>query len=79
MVKKKYAAAPGYRIQVSLLLAEGLAVGTLILGRIGLVGTHQNALQRAEVCFIAMMRALMDSAFDALVCIAVHSLRLLFG
>ena len=37
------------------------------------MGTNQNSIQRAEVCILAMMRALLNSTFDALVCIAIHS------
>ena len=61
-----------------LLLAEGHAVRALIHGRIGLMGADHNPLQRTVVGLIAMMGALLDSAFDALVCIAVHSEILLF-
>jgi hypothetical protein len=43
------------------------------------MGTDQDALQRAVICFIAVMRTLMDSAFDALIGMAVHSLFLLFS
>ena len=56
-----------------LLLAEGLAVGALVHSRICLVGTHQDALQGAEVCVLAVVCALCNGAFNALVCMAVHS------
>ena len=56
-----------------LLLAEGLAVGALILGGIHLVGTHQNLVQRAVVLAGAVISALLNGAFDALVCIVVHN------
>ena len=52
---------------MTLLLAEGHAVGALILGGIALVGAHQNALQSAVVAGVGMVGALMDSALDALV------------
>ena len=61
-----------------LFLTEGHTVGALILGGIPFVSTNQNALQRAEVRFVAVVCALMHSAFDALIGIAVHSLFLLF-
>ena len=58
-------------------LAERLAVGTLILSRICLMGTNQNAVQRAVVLTVAMICAGLDGAFDALVCVAVHDFLLL--
>lgn len=62
-----------------LLLTEGHTVSALVLGGITLVGTNQNAFQRAVVLGIAMMGTLMDSTFDALVCMAIHSLFLLLS
>ena len=56
-----------------LLLAEGLAVGALVHSRICLMGTHQDALQGAEVCVLAVVCTLCNGAFNALVCMAVHS------
>ena len=58
---------------VYLSLAEGLAVGALVHGRIGLVGTHQDLIQRAVVLILAMICAGLDGAFNTLVCMAVHS------
>ena len=55
-----------------LFLPEGLAVGALIHGGIHLVGTHQNPIQGAVVLSVAVVSALLDSAFDALVCMTVH-------
>ena len=51
----------------NLLLAEGHAVGALILGGVALVSAHQNALQGAVVTGAGMVGALMDGALDALV------------
>ena len=53
-------------------LAEGLAVSALILSRICLVGTHQNAVQRAVVLAVAVICAGLYGAFDTLVCIVIH-------
>ena len=64
--------------QYYLFLTEGHAVGALINSRICFMSAHKNTLQRAVVGLIAVMCALMDSTFDALVCIAVHNLFLLF-
>ena len=36
------------------------------------MGTNQDAVQRAEVGFLAMMCALLDSTLNALVCMTVH-------
>ena len=55
-----------------LLLAEGLAVGALVLGGIHLVGTHQDPVQRTVVLILAVISALLDGAFDALVGMAIH-------
>ncbi len=68
----------GSRNHLRLFFAEGHTVGALILGGIALMGTYQNPLQRAVVCFVAVVSALMNSTLDALVGIAVHDLFLLF-
>ena len=36
------------------------------------MGTHQDLVQRAEVFVLTMVGTLLDSAFDALVCMTVH-------
>ena len=64
---------------VFLLLAEGLAVGALVHGRIGFVSTYQDAVQRAEVLVLAVISALLDSAFDALIGMIVHTKYLLLS
>ena len=61
-----------------LFLTEGHAVGALILGGVSLMGTDQDALQRAVIRFVAVMGTLMNGTLDALVGIAIHSLFLLF-
>ena len=55
-----------------LLPAEGLAVGALVLGGVGFVGAHQDPVQGAVVLVAAVVSALLDGAFDALVGVAVH-------
>ena len=55
-----------------LLLAEGFAVGALIHGGVLLMGAYQDAVQRAVVLSIAVVSALLNGAFNALVCILVH-------
>ena len=59
-------------------VSEGLAVGALVHGGVCLVGTNQDAFQGAEVCILAVMGALCNGAFNALVCMAVHEFDLLF-
>ena len=54
------------------LLAEGLAVGALVHGGIGLMSTNQDPVQGAVVLIVAVVSALLDGALDALVCIAIH-------
>ena len=51
---------------------EGLAVGALVLGGVGLVGAHQNAVQRAVVLVLTVVCALLDGALDTLVGMTVH-------
>ena len=63
---------------MSLLFAEGLAVGALVHGGVCLVGTDHDPIQRAVVLVLAVVCALGNGAFDALVGIAVHSFDLLF-
>ena len=36
------------------------------------MGTHQDLVQRAEVFVLTIVGTLLDSAFDALVCMTVH-------
>ena len=59
------------------LLAEGLAVGALVLSGIHLVGTHQDAVQGAVILVFAMICALLDGTFDTLVGMTVHRKSLL--
>ena len=68
------AAAFAAAIFAGSLLAEGLAVGALIHGGIGLMGAHQDAVQRAVVLVLTVVCALMDGAFDALIGVAFHDI-----
>ena len=70
--RKNAAAKAAAKQKAYLLLAEGHTVGTLIHGRIALMGTHQNPLQRAVVLLAAMVGAGLHSAVDALVGMTVH-------
>ena len=56
----------------SLLLAEGLTVGALVLGGVRLMGTHQDPVQGAVVLVIAVISTLLNGALDALVGMTVH-------
>ena len=69
--------SPAGNDSVSSLLAEGLAVGALVCGGIGLVGAHQDPVQRAVICLLAMVLALLNSTLNALVCMTVHGIILL--
>lgn len=71
-VKKKKNRGGLRRRVAQLLSAERLAVSTLVLSGIHLVGTYLNALQRAVICGIAMIGTLLNAAGDALVCMIVH-------
>ena len=57
---------------MQLLLAEGHAVSALVHGGIHLVGAYHDLVQGAVVLVAAMVGALLDSAFDALVGMTVH-------
>ena len=57
---------------ILLLLAEGLAVSALVHSGICFVGTNQDTLQRAVVGIAAVVCALLNGAFDTLVCLAAH-------
>ena len=64
----------------SLPLTERFAVSALILGGVGLMGTHQDPVQRAVIFAVAVVSTGLDGAFDALICMAVHvNFLLLFG
>lgn len=79
IVKKKFAAGHSCRENGTLLLlTEGHAICALINSGICLMGTHQDPLQRAVVCLITVMGTLVDGTLNALVCVAVHNLFLLF-
>ena len=71
LVKKKLRQQCAAVIQ-KLLLAEGHTISALILTGICLVSTNQNTIQRAIVLAAAVVGALLNSTFDALICIAVH-------
>ena len=44
------------------------------------MGAHQNSVQRAEVFRIAVVSALLNGAFNALICLVIHAdFLLLFG
>ena len=60
-----------------LFLPEALAVGTLIHGGVGLVSAHQNLIQGAVIFAGAVVRALLDGAFNAFVGMTVHTFSLL--
>lgn len=69
---------PKLRPDQDLLLAEGHAVGALILSGIALVGAHTDLAQSAVVAALGVVGALIDGTFDALV--LVHTKNLLcFG
>ena len=74
-VKKKNG---GRSRRSQLSLTEGLAVGTLIHGGVCFVSAHQDTVQRAVVLGVAVVSALLDGAFDALVGVAVHIHDLLY-
>ena len=57
----------------ALLLAEGLAVSALVNGGVGLVGAYKNTIQRTEVFGVAVIGALLNGTFDALVGVAAHN------
>ena len=58
-------------------LAEGLAVGALVHGGIGLMGAYQDPVQRAVVLVFTVMGALTHGAFNALVGVTIHCFFLL--
>ena len=57
----------------ALLLAEGLAVGTLVHGGVHLMGAHQDLVQGAVVLTLAVVGTLLDGTLDRLVGIAIHN------
>ena len=61
-----------------LLLAEGLAVGTLIHSGVALMGAYQDAIQGAVICALTVIGALLNSTFNALVSLTIHIKFLLF-
>jgi len=74
---KKNRGSRGCRGQKSLLLPEGLAVGALVHGGIGLMGANQDPVQRTVVLVLAVVCTLLDGTFNALVCVTVHAIFLL--
>ena len=76
--QKTYRTAKTVRYAFCLLLAEGLAVRTLVSGRVSLMGAHQDSIQRAEILALAMIGALLNNTLNTLVCFTSHSCDLLF-
>ena len=66
------------RVPKKLFLTEGHTVGTLVHSGITFVSADQNTVQSAVVCILAVVSALVNGAFNALVCFAIHCLILLF-
>ena len=64
---------------IQLLHPEGLAVGALVLSGVSLVGAHQDTIQGAVVAVGAVVSALLNGAFDALVSLTIHCQFLLFS
>ena len=72
--RKIAAAEAAAKVRCSgLFLAEGHTVGALVNGGVGLVGTHQDPVQRAVVLIVAVMGTLLNGTFDALVGVTIHS------
>ena len=67
------------RTQKDLLLSKGLTVSARVHGRVTLVGADQNTIQSAEVGAAAVVSALLNGAFNALVGLTIHCHFLLFG
>jgi hypothetical protein len=61
------------------LLAEGLAVGALVHGRVGFMGAHHDAIQGTVVLGVAVIGALLNGAFDALIGMTIHGSFLLLS
>ena len=79
-VTDKYVLEPSFDSSNGLSLLEGLAVGALIHGGVCLMGTDHDLIQRAVVLSLAVMGALGNGAFDALIGMAIHTQFLLcFG
>ena len=66
------------RVPYELFLAEGHAVGALIHGGVAFMSAYQNTVESAVVSILAVVSALVNGAFDTLVCFAIHCLILLF-
>ena len=58
-------------------LAEGHAVGALVLGGVALVGAHHDLVQGAVVLLFTVVCTLMDGALNGLVGMTVHKNSLL--
>ena len=43
------------------------------------MGTNQDPLQGAEICLTTMMGTLLNSTFNALICVTVHNHSSFFG
>ena len=75
------AGAPAGVFCVNLLLNEGHAVGALVDGRVRLMGADADAIEGTVILASAVVAALGDMAFDAVVCFfrkMTHSYFLLF-
>ena len=61
-----------------LFLHKGQAIGTLIHGRIALMGADLDSAERTEVLSITVITALGNGAFNALIGFGTHIVDLLF-
>ena len=68
-----YVSEPPIGSPLGLSLLEGFAVSTLIQSGIGFVGSDHDSVQRTIVLVTAVVSALSDGAFDALVSMAIHT------
>ena len=66
------------RVPKELFLAEGLAVSALVHGGITFVSANQDTIQSAVVGAAAVICALLNGAFNALVSLTIHFEFLLF-
>ena len=62
-----------FRRRGRLFFPERHAIGALIHGGIGLMGAYHDFVQRAVVGLIAVIGAVVNGTFNALVCFAIHS------
>lgn len=66
-----------FKLSCVFALYEGVTIGASLLGRICLVSAYHDLVKGAVVCVFAVVRAVLYTAFNAVVSLLVFHLKIL--